>query len=565
MPTQTERKIPSNIEIAQSARPLQITEIARSAGIRLEELEVYGQYKAKVSLKLLERVRSRPYGRLIVVTAMTPTEAGEGKTSTAIGLTEAMGRLRKKAMLTLREPSIGPIFGAKGGACGSGRAQILPMDDINLHFTGDIHAVGTAHNLLAALVENHVLHGNELGIDPEQIIWRRVSEIPDRNLRHIRVGLGGIGYVSRETGFDITVASEIMAVLALARSFDDLKERLGRMVVAYRKDGSPVTARDVKAVGAMALLMKDAIKPNLVQTLEGQPVFIHTGPFANLAHGANSVLATEMGLRLADYCVTEGGFGTDLGLEKFCHIVARCAGFRPEVAVVVVTVRALKVHGGMTLQEASDREDVRAMQRGFENMEHHLNVVRKLGLVPIVAVNRFFSDSDTELRLLKEHCLGLKIRCAISEVSEKGGEGGIELAKEVLAVLQHEKASHFVPLYPLESTIQQKLDTIAREIYGADGVECSEEALADIQRLTKQGYAGLPINVAKTQLSLSDDPKQKGVPTGWKLKVRSIRVEAGAGFLLALTGKILTMPGLPKSPLAEKLDIDSEGRITGLF
>jgi len=565
MPIPTETRKPlSNIEIAQTARPLQITEIARQAGIRMEELELYGSYKAKVSLKVLDRIQSRPFGKLILVTAMTPTEAGEGKTSTAIGLTEAMGCMRKKAILTLREPSIGPIFGVKGGACGSGLAQVLPMDDINLHFTGDIHAVGTAHNLLTALVENHVIHGNPLGIDPQRILWRRVSEIPDRNLRHVEIGLGGIGYLKRETGFDITVASEVMAILALAKDFQDLKDRLSEIVVAYTKDGRPVTARDVKAVGSMALLLKDAVKPNLVQTLEGQPVFIHTGPFANMAHGTNSVLATGMALRLSDYCVTECGFGSDLGFEKFCDIVARSAGFKPEVAVLVVTVRALKVHGGLSLQDAGSNEDVRALHKGFENMERHLKIIRRFGLTPVVAVNRFSSDSQTELRLLREHCLGLKVRCAISEVSERGGEGGVDLVKEVMGALQ-ERTARFQPLYPLEMPIAEKIEMIAREIYGADGVEYLESAAADIERLTRDGFAGLPVNMAKTQLSFTDDPKVKGAPSGWKLKVREVHVAAGARFLVALTGKILTMPGLPKEPLAEKLDIGPDGKITGLF
>ena len=564
MSPETARRIPTNIEIAQAARPLQITEVARVAGLRMEEIEMYGQYKAKVSLKALERISARSYGRLIVVTAMTPTQAGEGKTSTAIGLTEALGRLHKKAILTLREPSIGPIFGAKGGACGSGFAQILPMDDINLHFTGDIHAVGTAHNLLTALAENHVIHGNELGINPAEITWRRVSEIPDRNLRHVEVGLGGIGYLRRETGFDITVASEVMAILALAQNFQDLKDRLGRIVVGFTAQGKPVTAADLHAVGAMALLLKDAVKPNLVQTLEGQPVFIHTGPFANLAHGSNSILATEMALRLADYCVTESGFGTDLGLEKFCDIVARTARFKPEVAVLVVTARALKVHGGLSLEEATAQEDTRALQRGFENMEHHLAIIRRFGLTPVVVINHFLIDTATELKLIREHCMGLKIRCAVSEVSERGGEGGVEMAREVMAALQ-DRTSKFQPLYSLDQPIPDKIETIAREIYGADGVEYVETAPADIERLTRDGFGGLAINVAKTQLSLSDDPKAKGVPHGWKLKVREVRVAAGAGFLIALTGTILTMPGLPKRPLAEQLDITPDGRITGLF
>ncbi|MBI3614977.1 MAG: formate--tetrahydrofolate ligase [Candidatus Omnitrophica bacterium] len=554
----------SNIEIAQAARPLQITEIARVAGIRMEELEVYGQYKAKVSLKALDRIQSRPTGKLILVTAMTPTEAGEGKTSTAIGLTQALGHLRKKVILTLREPSIGPIFGVKGGACGSGFAQILPMDDINLHFTGDIHAVGTAHNLLTALVENHVIHGNSLSIDPNRILWRRVSEIPDRNLRHVQVGLGGVGYLKRETGFDITVASEVMAILALSKDFSDFKERLGSMVVALTAEGRPVRAAQINAVGAMALLMKDAIKPNLVQTLEGQPVFIHAGPFANMAHGANSVLATEMALRLSDYCVTECGFGSDLGFEKFCDIVARSAGFKPEAAVLVVTLRALKVHGGLSLEEATGKEEPRALQRGFENLERHVEIIRRFGIIPVVTINRFSGDSPTELRLIQEHCLGLKVRCAVSEVRERGGPGGVDVAKEVLAALQ-ERAGRFQPLYPLDQPIASKIETIAREIYGADGVEYVETASADIERLTRDGFAGLPINMAKTQLSLTDDPKVKGAPRGWKLKVREVRAAAGARFLVALTGKILTMPGLPKSPLAEKLDVDANGRITGLF
>ncbi|MBI3322390.1 MAG: formate--tetrahydrofolate ligase [Candidatus Omnitrophica bacterium] len=558
--------MPSNIEISQSARPLQIIEIARRAGLRLEEIDMYGQYKAKVSLKALERVQSRPYGKLILVTAITPTEAGEGKTSTAIGLTQAMGRLRKKVILTLREPAIGPIFGVKGGACGSGFSQILPMDDINLHFTGDIHAIGTAHNLLAAMVDNHVINPGEVEVDPARILWRRVTEIPDRNLRHIVAGMGeGAGYFKHETGFDITVASEIMAILALATSFADLKARLGRMVVAYDRQGKPVTAEMIRAVGSMALLLKDAVKPNLVQTLEGQPVFIHTGPFANLAHGTNSILANEMALRLADYCVTECGFGTDLGLEKFCDIVARGAGFKPEVAVVVLTARALKVHGGLTLEDASSgREDMRALTRGFENMERHLAIVRKFGLVPVVTINRFPLDTPTELKLIQEHCLGLKVRCAISTVAEQGGEGGIAVAQEVMGALQ-EKSASYRPLYPLEQPIKAKIEAIAREIYGADGVEYVETAEADIERLTRDGFGGLAINMAKSQLSLSDDPKAKGAPSGWKLKVRQVRVAAGAGFLIVMTGKILGLPGLPKQPLAEKLDIDENGRITGLF
>jgi len=496
---------------------------------------------------------------------MTPTKAGEGKTSTAIGLTQALGRLRKRVILTLREPAIGPVFGIKGGACGSGYAQILPMDDINLHFTGDIHAIGTAHNLLAALLDNHIVRGNPLKIDSERILWRRVSEIPDRNLRHVEVGQGsGADYFKHTSGFDITVASEIMAILALAENFNDMKKRLGAMVVAYTKSGQPVTASQLNAVGAMALLLKDAVKPNLVQTLEGQPVFIHTGPFANLAHGTNSVVANEMGLRLADYCVTECGFGTDLGLEKYCNIVARGSNFRPEVAVLVVTARALKVHGGMSLEEATSGEDTRALQRGFENMERHIQIIRRFGLLPVVTINRFTADTETELKLIQEHCVGLQVRCAVSNVSAEGGEGGLALAQEVMGALQ-EKSASFKPLYPLEQSIPDKIETIARQVYGADGVEYIDSAPQDIERLTQEGFGKLPINIAKTQLSLADSPSMVGVPKGWKLKVRQIRAAAGAQFLVALTGKILTMPGLPMQPLAERLDIDSEGRITGLF
>lgn len=563
MPLETAASTPSNIEIARTARPLQITEIARRAGIRLEELGGVGAHKAKVRLRLLERVRSRPYGRLILVTAMTPTRAGEGKTSTAIGLTQALGRLRKRVVLTLREPAIAPIFGTKGGACGSGYAQILPMEDINLHFTGDIHAIGTAHNLLAALLDNHIVQGNDLKIDPEWILWRRVSEIPDRNLREVEVGLGSKGFRHR-TGFDITVASEIMSILALARGFDDMKQRLGEMVVARSKDGRPVRAADLNAVGAMALLLREAIEPNLVQTLEGQPVFVHTGPFANIAHGTNSILANEMAVRLADYCVTECGFGADLGLEKYCDIVARQTEFRPEVAVLVVTARALKVHGGLPLERAGAAEDARALQRGFENMEHHIGIIRRFGLTPVVAVNRFEGDCETELKLIREHCTGLKVRSAISDATHRGGEGGVALAREVSGALQ-EKAADFKPLYPLDRSIEEKIETVARQIYGADGVEFEPPARKEIEQLTRDGFGRLPVNIAKTQLSLSDRPEAVGVPAGWKLKVRQVRVAAGARFLVVLTGKILTMPGLPKRPMAESLDVDARGRIAGLF
>lgn len=553
----------SSIQIAQAARPLQIIEVTRQAGLRLEEIEQYGSYKAKVNQKAFDRVQTRPTGKLIVVTAVTPTEAGEGKTSTAIGLTQALGRLRKRVILALREPSIGPLFGKKGGACGSGYAQVIPMEEINLHFTGDIHAVGTAHNLLAALVDNHVVHGNALQIDPARILWRRVSEIPDRQLRHVTVGQGGIGYLARETGFDITVASELMAALALTTGIADLKARLARIVVAYATDGRPVTAQDIKAVGAMMVLLKDAIKPNVVQTLEGQPVFIHTGPFANLAHGANSILATHLALKLADYCVTECGFGSDLGFEKFCHIVARQGLCKPDAAVLVVTIRALKVHGGISLDEANSREDVRALQRGFANLERHLGILKAFGVTPVIAINRFAADTPLELRVLQEHCIGLNVRFAVSEVTERGGEGGVELAKAVLGALA-ERSSQFRPLYEVEQPILEKLEIIARRVYGADGVELLDRAPADIERLTREGYANLPINVVRTHLSFTDDPAVRGAPTGWRLKVREVRVAAGAGFLVAITGRMLLMPGLPKEPLAERMDVDAQGRITGL-
>lgn len=556
--------LPSSLQIAQAARPLQIIEVARQAGLRLEEIELYGSYKAKITQRAFDRVQTRPTGRLIVVTAITPTEQGEGKTSTAIGLTQALGRLRKKVILTLREPSIGPIFGKKGGACGSGYAQVIPMEEINLHFTGDIHAIGTAHNLLAALVENSIVHGNPLDLDPARLLWRRVSEIPDRQLRHVTVGHGGVGYVKRDTGFDITVASELMAALALTTGLPDLRQRLARIVVGYTKDDKPVTAADVKAVGAMLVLLRDAMKPNLVQTLEGQPVLIHTGPFANLAHGANSVLATHLGLKLADYVVTECGFGSDLGFEKFCHIVARQGVFKPDVAVLVVTIRALKVHGGLSFEQATTQEDIKALQQGFENLERHLKIIRSFGVTPVVAINRFATDTPLELRFLTEHCIGLNLKFAVSDVTEKGGEGGLELAKAVVAALTDRRAQ-FHPLYELEQSIPEKLETIARKVYGAEGVQYLGTAKADIERLTREGHGRLPINMVRTHLSFTDDPAVRGAPTGWTLKVREVRVAAGAGFLVAITGKIMLMPGLPKSPRAEGLDLDDRGRIIGLM
>ncbi|MBI4313473.1 MAG: formate--tetrahydrofolate ligase, partial [Candidatus Omnitrophica bacterium] len=436
-------------------------------------------------------------------------------------------------------------------------------EEINLHFTGDIHAIGTAHNLLAALIDNHMVHGNELKIDPARVLWRRVSEIPDRQLRHITIGQGGIGMIQRESGFDITVASEIMAILALTTGLEDLRQRLGKMVIGYNTEGHPVTAKDLKAVGAMLVLLKEAIKPNIVQTLEGQPVFVHTGPFANLAHGSNSILATHLGLKLADYCVTECGFGSDLGFEKFCDIVSRVGLFRPDAAVLVVTVRALKVHGGMPFEEVSKREDIRALQRGFENLERHLNIIREFGIVPVVAINKFPTDTPLELRSLQEHCVGLNLKFAVSEVTEKGGEGGVELAKAVLLAL-NERSSRFQFLYDLNEPILTKLETIARRVYGADGVELIGTALADMEHLEREGYGKLPVNMVRTHLSFTDDKSVRGAPTGWKLKVREVKVAAGAGFLVAITGQMMLMPGLPKDPLAERMDLDAQGRVVGL-
>ena len=555
--------ISSSLQIAQAARPLQVMEVARQAGLRLEEIELYGSYKAKVLPRGFDRVKARPNGRLVVVTALTPTELGEGKTSTAIGLTQALGKLRKKAILALREPSIGPLFGKKGGACGTGYSQVIPMDDINLHFTGDIHAVGTAHNLLAAMLENHITQGNQLKIDTKRILWRRVSEIPDRQLRHVTIGQGGKGYLEHESGFEITVASEIMAVLALSTDTTTLRERLGRMVVAYNQAGRPVLAQDIKAVGAMMVLLKDAAKPNIVQTLEGQPVFMHTGPFANLAHGSNSILATRLGLKLADYCVTEGGFGSDLGFEKFCHIVAAQAGFSPDVAVIVVTVRSLKVHGGMTLEDASNQEDIKALQAGFANLERHVQIVRKFGSTPVVAINRFENDTDLELRYIQEHCVGLNVRHAVSDVAKLGGEGGADLARAVIEAF-NARESNFQLLYQAEQPIREKLEILAKEVYGADGVEYLGGAEADIDRLTQEGYGNLPVNMVRTHLSFTDDSKKRGAPTGWKLKVREVRVAAGAGFLVVITGKMMLMPGLPKAPLAEQMDLNEKDQVVGL-
>jgi len=556
----------SDIEIAQSVKLRPITEVAKEAGLLDEEIEPYGRYKAKIALSALSRLADRPDGKLIYVTAITPTPAGEGKTCTAIGLAQALGRLNKKVMLALREPSLGPTFGVKGGAAGGGYSQVLPMEEINLHFTGDIHAVTAAHNLLAAILDNHIFQGNELNIDPKRILWQRVMDISDRQLRRIVVGLGSPGDgVVHESGFDISVASEIMAILCLASDYADLKERLGRILVAYTYDKKPVYARDLRAVGAMATLLKEALKPNLVQTVEGQPALLHGGPFANIAHGNNSILATKLALKLGDYVITEGGFAADLGAEKFFDIVAPATGLSPSVAVLVASLRAIKFHGGCERGEWS-KPNMDALQRGIANLDRHLRNLREVyGLPVVVAVNRFPDDTDEELAWVKEHCLGQGAKAEISRVVAEGGNGGLELAQTVLDVLA-EGQGRFKSLYEREKlSIKEKLRLLATEIYGAADVVYTKEADKAIQELEGLGYGKLPVCVAKTQMSLSDDPNLKGAPEGWTLTIREVRVSAGAGFVVALAGAILTMPGLPKVPAAERVDLTDDGRIVGLF
>ncbi len=554
----------TDVEIAQSAKLRPIIEIAREIGLAEEDLEFYGKYKAKISLKVLERLKNKWNGKLIYVTAITATPAGEGKTCCAIGLTQALGKLNKRVMLTLREPSLGPVFGIKGGATGGGYSQVLPMEDINLHFTGDIHAVGAAHNLLAALVENHVYHGNELGIDPGRMLWRRVVDISDRQLRNVVVGLGGKAHgFPRETGFDITVASEIMAILALSKGMDDLKERLGRVIIGYNYDGRAVRAKELKAVGSMAILLKDALKPNLVQTLEGQPVFIHCGPFANIAHGNNSIIATQMALKLADYAITEGGFAADLGAEKFFDIVCPLMGWHPDVVILVASIRALNIHGGAPKQKMNEK-NLKVLEKGLVNLDKHIENVKKFGLPVIVNVNAFNMTRDDQFELIKDHCAKMGVKAVWSEVVERGGEGGLELAHTVLETLEKGKPN-FKLLYDHNLPIQEKINIIATEIYGAEGVNYTTRAESDIKTITREGLEKLPINMAKTQLSITDDPNVKGAPRGWRLTVREVRISAGAGFLIPLTGEMMTMPGLPKRPAAENIDIDATGKITGLF
>ena len=553
----------SDIEIAQEARPLPITAIAEACGVDEAYLEQYGRYRAKIDNRFLKET-ARPDGRLVLVTAITPTPAGEGKTTTTVGLADGLRKIGKNAVVALREPSLGPVFGIKGGAAGGGYAQVIPMEDINLHFTGDFHAIGAANNLLAAMLDNHIQQGNALGIDPKQITWRRCVDMNDRQLRNIVDGLGGrMQGVPREDGFDITVASEVMAVLCLASDIPDLKARLGRIIVGYTYAGAPVTAHDLKAEGAMAALLKDALKPNLVQTLEHTPALIHGGPFANIAHGCNSVTATRMALKLGDYAITEAGFGADLGAEKFLDIKCRMAGLKPDAVVLVVTVRALKHHGGAAKADLG-REDLAALERGLPNLLQHVdNIKNVFGLPCVVAVNAFPTDTAAELRLVEDKCRELGVRVALSEVWAKGGEGGRALAEEVVRLCG--QPSDFRYSYDLDGSIEDKLEAICRRVYRADGVALTPAAKKQAQRLTELGFGRLPICMAKTQYSFSDDPALLGAPRGFTVTVRNLKVSAGAGFLVALTGDIMTMPGLPKVPAAEKIDVDEDGRISGLF
>ena len=554
----------SDIQIAQECEKKKITEIAKIAGVEEKYLEQYGNYKAKVDYSLLKDKEEKEEGKLILVTAITPTPAGEGKTTTSVGLTDGLRKIGKKSIAALREPSLGPVFGVKGGAAGGGYAQVVPMEDINLHFTGDFHAIGAANNLLAAMLDNHIQQGNRLGIDPKQITWKRAVDMNDRQLRHIVDGLGGrVQGVPREDGFEITVASEVMAVLCLASDIRDLKERLSRIIVGYTYEGKPVTAKDLKAEGAMAALLKDALKPNLVQTLEGTPAFIHGGPFANIAHGCNSVTATRMAMKLGEYAVTEAGFAADLGAEKFLDIKCRMAGLRPSAVVIVATVRALKYHGGVEKSELNE-ENIEALEKGMPNLLQHVkNIKEVFGLPCVVAINAFPTDTREELKVVEEKCREVGVNVALSEVWSKGGEGGIELAKEVVRLC--EEPNEFRQSYELERSIEEKLEEICKKIYHADGVNLTDNAKKQAKQLEDLGFGGLPICMAKTQYSFSDDASKRGAPRGFSVTVRNLKVCAGAGFIVALTGDIMTMPGLPKVPAAEKIDVDDDGVITGLF
>lgn len=553
----------TDIEIAQEAKMLPIAEVAAKLGVEDDEIEFYGKYKAKINLDIWNRLKDKSDGKLILVTAINPTPAGEGKSTTTVGLGQALSRIGKNACIALREPSLGPVFGVKGGAAGGGYAQVVPMEDINLHFTGDMHAITTANNLLSAAIDNHINHGNSLGIDPRQIVWKRVMDMNDRALRHVIVGLGGKanGFV-REDGFMITVASEIMAILCLSKDLMDLKDRLGRIIVGYSYSNQPITAAQLNVHGAMALLLKDAIKPNLVQTLENTPAFIHGGPFANIAHGCNSIMATSLGLKLCDYLITEAGFGADLGAEKFMDIKCRIAGLKPSAVVIVATLRALKMHGGVAKADLSN-ENLEALDKGFENLVKQVENINCFGVPAVVAINKFSSDTEAEIALVQDKCKKLGIEVSLCEVWEKGGAGGEDLARKVIEAAEKENNFHY--LYDTESSIKDKISSIAKQIYGADGVSYSLKAEKEIKRLEELCLDKYPICMAKTQYSLSDNPQLIGRPRGFEITVKEVRVSAGAGFIVALTGDIMTMPGLPRVPSAEKIDVDLAGTITGLF
>ncbi len=554
----------TDVQIAQSAQMQPIKEIAAKVGLVEDDLELYGKYKAKISLEAISKVKDNKDGKLVLVTAINPTPAGEGKTTTMIGLSQALNKLGKKSIVAMREPSLGPCFGVKGGAAGGGYAQVVPMEDINLHFTGDIHAITTANNLIAAMLDNSIQQGNPLDIDTRQIVWKRVVDLNDRALRHIVVGLGGkVNGVPREDGFDISVASEVMAILCLATSLEDLKQRAGRMIVAYNHAGEPVTVDDIKATGAVTLLLKDAIKPNLVQTLDHTPVFVHGGPFANIAHGCNSVMATQLALKLGDYAITEAGFGADLGAEKFLDIKCRQAGLRPDAVVIVATVRALKMHGGVAKKDLGE-ENLEALRKGIENLEKHIENIAKYNLPSVVAINAFPTDTEAELQLLNEICKSKGVDVAISKVWAHGADGGVELAEKLLEILETKEAN-FEPLYELELPIADKIKTIAKEIYGADDVVFTKKVVTKMKKYTEQGLANLPICVAKTQYSLSDDATLLGRPEGFTVTISDLIPNTGAGFLVAISGDIMRMPGLPKVPAAVNMDIDEEGTIVGLF
>ncbi len=557
--------IKSDIEIAQATQLKPVVDIAAVLGIDKKDLELYGNYKAKVDYNIIKEKKNKPDGKLILVTAITPTPAGEGKTTTAVGLADALNKIGEKVIVALREPSMGPVFGVKGGAAGGGYAQVVPMEDINLHFTGDMHAIGAANNLLAAMVDNHIYQGNELNIDPRRVTWKRCVDMNDRQLRFIVDGLNGkANGMPREDGYDITVASEIMAILCLSRDIDHLKEKLRSIVIGYDRNDKPVTAGQIKAEGAMAALLKDALKPNLVQTLEHTPAFVHGGPFANIAHGCNSIMATSMALKLADYVVTEAGFGADLGAEKFLDIKCRIAGLKPSAVVIVATIRALKMHGGVQKTQLTE-ENLDALEKGIPNLLKHIeNITVKFGLPAVVAINRFPSDTEAELKLVEQKCKQYGANVALSEVCMKGGEGGIELAKEVVRLIK-EANNNFRFIYTDEMTLKQKIEAIAKDVYGADGVDFMPAAAKELDKLQEFGFGKLPVCMAKTQYSLSDDPKKLGWPKGFRITVRNAKVSAGAGFVVALTGEIMTMPGLPKVPAAEKIDVDSTGKISGLF